>query len=254
MNTTLNRVGRHVWYESDRERLGPTSSNPSRWTCCFRKNIVGSSVYLIAILVLCHTNGMALMDSWLQNQGEKLVSSIKASKGENEIEEAVYGFLEVMESSSKKFTIPEFEPNLEWLNCPEPLSFSKQLNGKLCVLDFFTYCCINCMHILPDLEAVEEQFSIEDGVVILGVHSAKFENEKSSANILSAVLRYDIRHPVVNDSAAALWNLLSVQCWPTLVVVSPDGKILTSFVGEGHRDDLQIFLRFAVKFYKAKGS
>ena len=197
---------------------------------------------------------MALMNSWFQSQGEKLLSALKATEGDTEQEKLLFQYLATMESSTMDLKIPDFEANLEWLNCTEPLSFSKQLSGKLCILDFFTYCCINCMHILPDLEAVEHQFSSDkEGVVILGVHSAKFENEKSSANILSAVLRYDIRHPVVNDSEAKLWHSLSVQCWPTLVIVSPDGDILISLVGEGHREALLQFVKFAVKFYKAKG-
>lgn len=63
------------------------------------------------------------------------------------------------------------------------------------------------MHILPDLEAVEEKFPPQSGVVVVGVHSAKFLNEKVTANILSAVLRYNIQHPVVNDSDAFLWQV-----------------------------------------------
>lgn len=92
-------------------------------------------------------------------------------------------------------------------------------------MDFFTYCCINCLHILPDLEALEQKFLIQDGVAVVGVHSAKFKNEKVSSNILSAILRYNIHHPVVNDCQAVLWKVLQIACWPTLVIVGPNGKI-----------------------------
>ena len=82
---------------------------------------------------------------------------------------------------------PEFPPGLDWLNS-SPLTFSNQLGGKLVVLDFFTYCCINCMHILPDLE---ERYSVDSGgVVVVGVHSAKFGNEKVSENIKKAIERF----------------------------------------------------------------
>ena len=196
---------------------------------------------------------MALAEGWFIKKGEDLLCTLKSAASEEERDEAIYTFIEWMESRDS-LSIPEFDSNLEWLNCKNSLFFKDQLHGKLCVLDFFTYCCINCMHILPDLEALEHLHSEKDGLVILGVHSAKFENEKSSTNVLSAVLRYDIRHPVVNDSEAKLWHSLSVQCWPTLVVVSPEGKIILSLVGEGHRDPLLQFVGTALKYYKQRGT
>lgn len=195
---------------------------------------------------------MVLAEGWFIKRGEDLIAALKSSSTNEEQDEAVASHIQWMESNDST-TIPEFDSDLEWLNCTNPLSFKDQLQGKLCVLDFFTYCCINCMHILPDLEALEHLYSEKDGLVILGVHSAKFENEKSSTNILSAILRYDIRHAVVNDSEAKLWHTLSVQCWPTLVIVSPEGKILLSLVGEGHRETLLKFVGSALKFYEQKG-
>ena len=141
----------------------------------------------------------------------------------------------------------------EWLNVSTPVSFSDQLKGKIVVLDFFTYCCINCIHVLPDLEALEQAYSITDGVVVIGVHSAKFDNEKVSANILTAVLRHNIHHPVVNDSGAILWNQLQIACWPTFVIVSPSGQFLYTIMGEGHRQRLLQFVGVAVDYYKEKG-
>ena len=109
------------------------------------------------------------------------------------------------------------------------------------------------MHVLPDLEALEQAFSVEDGVTVIGVHSAKFENEKVLANILSAVLRYGIHHPVVNDSEASLWNELQIVCWPTFVVLGPKGQFLYIMVGEGHRQRLLDFVRVSLNYYKEKG-
>lgn len=104
-----------------------------------------------------------------------------------------------------------------------------------------------------DLHALEEKFSIEDGVAVIGVHSAKFKNEKLLTNILSAVMRYGICHPVVNDSDAVMWNAMSIRCWPTFVIVSPEGKVLLYLVGEGHRDTLLKFVDVALQYYKGKG-
>ncbi|XP_062612441.1 NHL repeat-containing protein 2-like [Saccostrea cucullata] len=152
-----------------------------------------------------------------------------------------------------KIKCPQFKPGLKWMNVSTPLMLNDQLKGKLVLLDFFTYCCINCLHVLPDLAALEEQYTVQDGVVVVGVHSAKFENEKVSANILSAILRYNIDHPVVNDNDASLWSELMIQCWPTIVLLSPSGCILHFFVGEGHRDRLMEFVHQCVLYYKEKG-
>jgi len=148
------------------------------------------------------------------------------------------------------YKVPDFEKESDWLNVQAPLSIHGSLQGHILILDFFTYCCINCMHILPDLEEVEEKFPLDSGVVILGVHSAKFLNEKSTANIRSAVLRYGINHPVVNDSDATLWNKLAVSCWPTLLFVGPKGDILYSIAGEGHKNRMIEFLEVAIEFFE----
>ena len=108
---------------------------------------------------------------------------------------------------------------------------------------------MNCLHILPDLKTLEQGFAAEDGVIVIGVHSAKFSNERLSANIHSAIQRYDITHPVVNDAEARLWHLLGIQCWPTLVVVGPQGQMLLSLAGETHGPLLYQFVSAAVQFY-----
>jgi len=168
----------------------------------------------------------------------------------DDIKQLTLQFIAQMES--KNLVVPDFEETFKWLNTSEKLSFKTNLSKKLCIMDFFTYCCINCMHVLPDLYALEKQFSIQDGVVVLGVHSAKFNNEKLHTNILSAVLRYDICHAVVNDPNAIIWNQMSIQCWPTFVIISPEGKVLLYLVGEGHRDVLLKFVDIALEYYKGK--
>ncbi|XP_043958529.1 NHL repeat-containing protein 2 isoform X1 [Gambusia affinis] len=168
---------------------------------------------------------------------------------QQEKEDLVYQYLKKIDER-EDLKIPDFQPGLEWLNTTEPLSLSKELAGKVVLLDFFTYCCINCMHILPDLHQLEKRHSVEDGLVIVGVHSAKFPNEKVLDNIQSAVLRYDICHPVVNDSEATLWHELEVSCWPTLLLLGPRGNLLFSLVGEGHSERLTLFADGALRYYR----
>ncbi|KAJ8264713.1 hypothetical protein GJAV_G00152920 [Gymnothorax javanicus] len=153
----------------------------------------------------------------------------------------------------KDLKVPDFADGLEWLNTEQPLSFERELSGKVVVLDFFTYCCINCMHVLPDLHQLEQHHSVKDGLVVVGVHSAKFPNEKVLENVQSAVLRYNITHPVVNDGDARLWQELEVSCWPTLVILGPRGNLLYSLVGEGHCERLLLFTAAALRHYGATG-
>ncbi|XP_075071737.1 NHL repeat-containing protein 2 [Mixophyes fleayi] len=169
-----------------------------------------------------------------------------------EKEQLVLEYLGKVNARAAELRVPEFSPGLEWLNTEGSISLHGDLRGKVAVLDFFTYCCINCMHILPDLHALEQQHQDTDGLVIIGVHSAKFPNERVLDNIKSAVLRYNISHPVVNDADAALWQELQVSCWPTLVLVGPQGNLLFSLVGEGHRENLFLFTSTALKFFKGR--
>jgi len=153
--------------------------------------------------------------------------------------------------------VPDFPFGLDWLNTSGPLSLKRQLKGKLVVLDFWTYCCINCMHVLPDLAAIEKRFCGGEGsrtsVAVVGVHSAKFDNEKNSDAIRDAVLRYNIEHPVVNDGRMQMWGALGVSSWPTLAVVSPKGRLIAMLVGEGHRADLEDLLEAGLQVYGEAG-
>ncbi|RMD70135.1 MAG: thiol-disulfide isomerase, partial [Gammaproteobacteria bacterium] len=125
----------------------------------------------------------------------------------------------------------EFPQGLPWLNVSRPLTM-KDLRGKVVILDFWTYGCINCMHILPDLRRLEKRFGHK--LAIIGVHSPKFENEKRLETLRQVILRYDIEHPVVNDTGFTLWRAYGVRAWPTLIVIDPEGKVVGQVAGEGH--------------------
>jgi thiol-disulfide isomerase/thioredoxin len=144
-----------------------------------------------------------------------------------------------------------FEGGTAWLNAAGPISV-KDLKGKIVLVDFWTYCCINCMHVLPDLKYLEKKFSKE--VVVIGVHSAKFDNEKDSENIRRAVLRYEIEHPVINDADMVVWRNFGVRAWPTLVLIDPEGRYLGSISGEGHRELLETIIVKLIDYHKAKGT
>ncbi len=126
---------------------------------------------------------------------------------------------------------PEFLPGFTWINARRPLTVAGDLRGRVAVLDFWTYCCINCMHLLPVLKRVEERFA-KDPVVVIGVHSAKFLSEKDPENIRRAVQRYGVVHPVVVDAEHDLWERFAVHAWPTLVLVDAAGYVAETLSGE----------------------
>ena len=97
--------------------------------------------------------------------------------------------------------------NLPWFNVKSPLDLP-DLQGKLVILDFWTFCCINCIHIIPTLKRIEEKFS--DSVVVIGVHSPKFPGEKVTENVAKAIDRYEIVHPIVHDEHFTIWKNFTV--------------------------------------------
>jgi thiol-disulfide isomerase/thioredoxin/DNA-binding beta-propeller fold protein YncE len=125
---------------------------------------------------------------------------------------------------------PEFADKLDWLNTGGPIKLA-DLKGKVVLLDFWTLCCINCIHILPDLAALEKKYANE--LVVVGVHSAKFDNEKDTKSIRKAVLRYEIAHPVVNDGDHKIWDAFAVESWPTFAVIDAEGNHIGNTSGEG---------------------
>src|SRR5580765_6759361 len=145
---------------------------------------------------------------------------------------------------------PELDGGEGWLNTDGPLSI-RALRGKVVLLDFWTYCCINCMHVLPDLKRLERKHG--DALVVIGVHAAKFTNEGDTAHIREAIGRYEIDHPVVNDRGFAIWHAYAVRAWPTLMVIDADGYVVGSVSGEGHYDVLDEVVSELIEDARARG-
>jgi thiol-disulfide isomerase/thioredoxin/sugar lactone lactonase YvrE len=151
----------------------------------------------------------------------------------------------------KRFPAPSLDGGTEWLNTSGEITL-KDLRGKVVILDFWTYCCINCMHVLPDLKFLEEKYANQ--LVVIGVHSAKFDNEKESDAIRKAILRYEIAHPVINDSEMKVWQKFEVHAWPSLVLLDPEGQYCGFISGEGHREVLDAVIEKVVEYHRAKGT
>ena len=145
---------------------------------------------------------------------------------------------------------PEITGGRGWLNTDKPLSLAA-LKGKVVLLDFWTYGCINCIHIIPDLKKLEAKYANQ--LVVIGVHSAKFQNEKETENIRRIILRYEIEHPVYNDSEYAVWQSYAVRAWPTQVLIDPAGYAVRDFLGEGNYEAIDEAIAKLVDDFRKKG-
>ncbi len=125
---------------------------------------------------------------------------------------------------------PELDGGKGWLNTERPLKLA-ELKGKIVLLDFWTFCCINCHHVFPDLKRLERKYPRE--LVVIGVHSKKFPNEAESENIRHAVIRHGIEHPVVNDADMKIFEAFGATGWPHFVIVDPEGNLYGRAGGEG---------------------
>jgi thiol-disulfide isomerase/thioredoxin len=129
---------------------------------------------------------------------------------------------------------------MAWLNVDRPIHI-EELRGCVVVVDFWTYCCVNCMHVLPVLRTLEERFAGEP-LVVIGVHSGKFSAERDPDRILQAVGRYGVPHPVVVDDEMVIWSRFGIRSWPTLVVIGPDGNVASVAPGEPDLETLHAFV------------
>jgi glucose/arabinose dehydrogenase len=139
-----------------------------------------------------------------------------------------------------------------WLNTGGRRLRLADLRGKILLLDFWTFCCVNCLHVLDELRPIEERYA--DVLVTIGVHSPKFEHEKDPDALAAAVERYGVRHPVLDDPDMVTWRQYTARAWPTLCVVDPEGYVVATMAGEGHAAGLAALVDELVEVHSAKGT
>jgi thiol-disulfide isomerase/thioredoxin len=150
---------------------------------------------------------------------------------------------------ARRLKVEPFPEGVPWINTTAPIKLA-DLQGKFVLLDFWTLGCINCMHIIPELQKLEAAYPKQ--LVVIGVHSAKFTSEKDTANITDAAHRYRIEHPVINDSDFIIWNRFGVRAWPSLVLIDPEGYAVWAKSGEITFDDVDSLLRKGIPYYRSK--
>jgi len=139
-----------------------------------------------------------------------------------------------------------------WLNTGGRDLSLAELRGKIVLLDFWTFCCINCLHVLDELRELEEQY--RDVLVVVGVHSPKFVHEADPVALAAAVDRYEVHHPVLDDPELVTWSAYTARAWPTLVVIDPEGYVVAHMAGEGHKNNVAVLVRELIAEHEAKGT
>ncbi len=147
---------------------------------------------------------------------------------------------------------PELTGKGGWLNTGGRQYTLADLRGRIVVLDFWTFCCINCLHVLDELRELEEKH--RDTLVIIGVHSPKFVHEADHRAVVDAVERYGVEHPVLDDPELATWKQYAVRAWPTLVVIDPEGYVVAQHAGEGHAHAIERLVAELEAEHAAKGT
>jgi DNA-binding beta-propeller fold protein YncE len=149
-----------------------------------------------------------------------------------------------------KVRAPELAGARGWLNTDKPLSIAG-LRGKVVLLDFWTYGCINCIHIIPDLKKLEAKYA--NNLVVIGVHSAKFTNEGDTENIRQIILRYGLEHPIANDADFKIWEQYAARAYPTQVVIDPAGYVIGAAEGEGYAEEIDKLIGATIEEFRKKG-
>ena len=138
-----------------------------------------------------------------------------------------------------------------WLNTDGPVAL-RDLRGRFVLLDFWTFCCVNCLHVLDELRPVEERYA--DELVVIGVHSPKFVHEADPVALAAAVERYSVHHPVLDDPELVTWQAYTARAWPTLVLIDPEGYVVAQYAGEGHAHAIDALLGELLEEHRAGGT
>ncbi len=141
-------------------------------------------------------------------------------------------------------TAPEFSGITNWINS-EPLTIS-ELKGKVVLVDFWTYTCINCIRTLPHVTSWYEKYK-DQGFIVIGVHTPEFEFEKNTSNVISATKQYKINYPVAQDNDYSVWDDYSNQYWPAEYLIDSKGAIRRVHFGEGEYDQMEMAIRSLLK-------
>lgn len=145
---------------------------------------------------------------------------------------------------------PELSGAKDWLNTDKPLTLN-DLKGKIVLLDFWNLSCVNCFHTIPILKALEKRYPNE--LVVIGVHTPKYDTERETKPLSEAVQRMEMDHPVVNDGDNTIWTAYGVKAYPTIVLIDTQGGLVKMMIGERSYGQLDEQVKNLVEQSRAKG-
>jgi len=135
---------------------------------------------------------------------------------------------------------PNFTGISNWFNSA-PLNIA-DLRGRVVLVDFWTYGCVNCVNTLPHVTELYAKYR-DRGLVVVGVHTPEFPFERSASNVQAALKRHGITYPVAQDNESATWNAWRNQYWPAQYIVDQQGSVVFSHAGEGQYDEIERTVR-----------
>lgn len=139
---------------------------------------------------------------------------------------------------------PEFQGINHWINSA-PLTMS-QLRGKVVLVDFWTYSCINCVHVIPHVKELHQRYK-DQGLVVVGVHTPEYGFEKIRGNVEDAVKRFGIEYPVAQDNGYDTWEAYNNRYWPALYLIDREGHVVYHHFGEGNYAETEDKVRSLLK-------
>jgi len=219
-----------------------------------RLRLIGPRLRLVSgVVVLLATLGIVLHgDEWLQKKIPDYTGSLqkveKSASAQRELAKLSGGAPLVAKQAAKGAAsdLPDYGPAPEvhadgdWFNS-KPLTMHA-LRGKVVLVDFWTYSCINCLRTLPHLEAWDAAYR-GDGLVVLGVHTPEFAFEHEASNVRAAIARLGIRYPVLQDNRFRTWQAYANQYWPAEYMVDRSGHVRHVHFGEGKYEETESLLR-----------
>jgi len=216
------------------------------------QQIFGAIMIITAILILTNTDKalQAKLLDFFPSYGNFLTEienkdavkeELNKIKGQAQVPDLNNSTNEVL---NENYKAPELIGINNWINS-NPLKLS-DLRGKVVLIDFWTFTCINCIRTLPYVTNWDEKYR-DDGLVIIGIHSPEFEFEKDTKNVIDATKKYNINYPVAQDNNFLTWNAFKNQYWPAKYLIDKDGNVRGTHFGEGEYEETEKAIQLLLK-------
>lgn len=187
------------------------------------RNVIESATASSGPFMVC-SNGVCMPKGVTAEEMQKKLDSEKEKSGASRLSRAK----ELVEPTS-------------FINA-EPFKVADLVGRKVILVDFWTYSCINCQHVIPYLNDWYAKYK-DKGLEIVSIHSPEFEYEKNEENVRDAVTKFGIKYPVVMDNKFGTWNAYQNKFWPRIYVIDLNGNIVTDYIGEGNYDEMETRIR-----------